>query len=124
MTLKIFMTMCGVLSVLCGCGPSGKFKSVDTVTFGAEISKPGVQVVDVRTLDEYNQGHIPGAVNMDVTSPEFDSLVQTLDKERKVALYCRSGRRSKIAAERVASVGFRVVELEGGILSWRGTLER
>ena len=46
--------------------------------------------------------------------------VETLDKVRPVALYCRSGRRSKLAAEQVVQAGFEVVELNGGILSWQG----
>ena len=100
------------------------FESVDAVRFAKHIATPGVQIVDVRTAAEFSEGHIPAAVNMDVNSPEFDAQIATLDKGRGVALYCRSGRRSKIAAQRVVAAGYRVVELDGGILSWPGELER
>ena len=109
--------------VMAGCATNSSFKSVDAAQFGEVIKNPEVQLVDVRTADEYNSGHIVGAENMDVNQSDFDSRVATLDKARPVALYCRSGRRSKIAAERVAIQGFTVIELDGGILSWHGAVE-
>ena len=109
--------------IMAGCTASNRFESVDATRFGEVIKHPEVQLVDVRTADEYNSGHIVGAENMDVNQSDFDSRVATLDKHRPVALYCRSGRRSKIAAERVATHGFTVIELDGGILSWHGEVE-
>ncbi len=109
--------------IMAGCTASNRFESVDATRFGEVIKNPEVQLVDVRTADEYNSGHIVGAENMDVNQSDFDSRVATLDKHRPVALYCRSGRRSKIAAERVATQGFTVIELDGGILSWHGEIE-
>ena len=108
---------------MAGCATNGKFESVDEARFAEVIKNPEVQLVDVRTADEYNSGHIVGAENMDVNQGDFDRRVATLDKRRPVALYCRSGRRSKIAAERVATQGFTVIELDGGILSWLGEVE-
>lgn len=116
------IVMC--LSFIFGCQAKSGFTSVDAKAFAEEIAKPQVQLVDVRTAEEYQQGHIPAAVNIDVNSPDFDSRIAELDKQRCVALYCRSGRRSKIAANRVAAQGFKVVELDGGVLSWQGELER
>ena len=109
--------------IMAGCTANGKFESVDEARFAEVIKNPEVQLVDVRTADEYNSGHIVGAENMDVNQGDFDRRVATLDKRRPVALYCRSGRRSKIAAERVATQGFTVIELDGGILSWLGEVE-
>ena len=109
--------------IMSGCATNGRFESVDEAQFAEVIKNPDVQLVDVRTADEYNSGHIVGAENMDVNQSDFDSRVATLDKHRPVALYCRSGRRSKIAAERVATQGFTVIELNGGILSWHGEVE-
>ena len=100
------------------------FVSVDAARFAEEITRKGVQIVDVRTATEFAEGHIPGAVNMDVNSPDFDQQITTLDTSKTVALYCRSGRRSKIAAEKVTATGCKVVELDGGILSWRGEVVR
>ena len=110
------------LLAACSCKGEGRatFESVDQTQFALEIAKSDVQIVDVRTMAEYADEHIPGAVNIDVNSPEFDSAITTLNKEHTVALYCRSGRRSKIAADKVASAGYKVVELDGGILSWQG----
>lgn len=119
-TLKITLVMGGLLSLLFGCSPKVSFVSVDAATFAVEMAREGVQLVDVRTPAEFAEGHIPGAVNMDVNGAEFDTQIATLDAERPVALYCRSGRRSKLAADKVAKAGYEVVELDGGILSWEG----
>ena len=116
---SIFTALCAVF----GCSAKG-FVSVDADEFAREIARSGVQVVDVRTAEEYASGHIPAAVNMDVYQPDFAKQIATLDKERTVALYCRSGRRSKSAAEQAVKLGYKVVELDGGILSWQGKIER
>ena len=107
-----------------GCKSDTPFTSVEAEAFAREINNPEVQLVDVRTPEEYAEGHIPGAVNMNVNDASFDKQIASLDKNRPVALYCRSGRRSKIAATRIAKAGYKVVELNGGILSWKGNLER
>lgn len=121
-TLKICLTM-GLMSLLFGCAPKPSFRSVDAEQFAREIEREEVQLVDVRTAEEFAEGHIPGAVNMDVNGVAFEAQIATLDTERPVALYCRSGRRSKVAAEQVVKAGFEVVELDGGILSWTGDKE-
>lgn len=115
--------MMGLMSLLFGCAPKANFRSVDAEQFACEIEREEVQLVDVRTAEEFAEGHIPGAVNMDVNGVAFDAQIATLDTDRPVALYCRSGRRSKVAAEKVAKAGFEVVELDGGILSWTGDKE-
>ena len=117
------MTILAGLCAIFSCSAKG-FVSVDADQFAREITKQGVQLVDVRTAEEYANGHIPNAVNMDVLSSDFAEKVATLDKERPVALYCRSGRRSKNAAEQAANLGYKVVELDGGINSWKGEIER
>ena len=109
--------------VLSACKKS-TFVSVDAVRFAEEITRKGVQIVDVRTAAEFADGHIPGAVNIDVNSPDFAQQIAKLNTSKTVALYCRSGRRSKIAAEKVTTAGYKVVELDGGILSWRGEVVR
>ena len=119
------MSLFTALSTLFGCNTASGFKSVDAKEFAAEIAKPEVQLVDVRTADEYADGHIKGAVNIDVMDYDFQKLLsEKLDKERPVALYCRSGRRSKRAAQIAEQQGFNVVELDGGILSWTGETVR
>ena len=117
--ILIILTLC----VLCGCSVSG-FKSVDTKRFESVISGRGVQLVDVRTAEEYAEGHIVGAINIDVQSSDFAEKIMVLDKSRQVAVYCRSGRRSKIAAEQLAAAGYKVIDLDGGIQSWTGVIEQ
>ena len=107
-----------------GCKSDTPFTSVEAEAFAREINNPEVQLVDVRTPEEYAEGHIPGAVNMNVNDAAFEQQIATLDTKHPVALYCRSGRRSKIAATRIAKAGYKVVELNGGILSWKGDLEQ
>lgn len=105
---------------LVGCQSDTEFKSVDAQQFAEVIANKDVQLVDARTPEEYSEGHIPGAVNIDVKSADFDTQIATLNPDRPVAVYCRSGRRSKLAAERMTNVGLQVTELSEGILSWKG----
>lgn len=101
--------------------PSGtKFTSQNNNDFALTIADKKVQLVDVRTAAEYASGHIPGAVNMDVQSRGFENNISQLDKTRPVALYCRSGARSKMAARKLAEKGFKVYELNNGISGWNG----
>lgn len=119
MKLMIYAMIAAFLHTGCGNG----YTSVDTKQFAEAISNPQMQIVDVRTPQEFMEGHIPGAVNIDVNSKDFTRQSQSLEKTRPVAVYCRSGRRSKIAAEKLAADGFDVTELDGGIISWKGEIE-
>ncbi len=123
MKIKFLLTILA-LSILMSCQAQTEFKSVDIDEFKTEISKSGVQLVDVRTAKEYLEGHIPGAQNIDVNAPDFEEKIKVLDKKENVAIYCRSGRRSKMAAEKLTAVGFKVIELNTGFLSWDGEVEK
>ena len=118
---KLLLGVLAICSAL-GCqAESRRFVSVDEAEFAKAIESEGVQIVDARTAGEFASGHIVGAINIDINSEKFDTEVTKLDKKRPVAVYCRSGRRSKIAAERIAELGFKqITELDGGILSWSG----
>lgn len=101
----------------------GNFRRVDVTEFKEFIATPDVQLVDVRTAEEYNAGHIPGSINIDVLKGH-EELAATLDPERPVALYCRSGRRSEQAGWVLEKVFFRnVVDLKGGYNEWIKSLE-
>ncbi len=63
-------------------------------------------IIDVRTPQEFAEGHLEGAVNIDVQSPEFDSMVATLPTDGEYFIYCRSGNRSGQAISRMEAVGF------------------
>ncbi len=100
------------------------FDSVDATRFAEVIENEQVQIIDVRTPAEFNEGHIPGAVNIDIDGEEFETKVAELDKSRPVAVYCRGGRRSKEAAMYMVGCGLEVTELAEGILSWKGEVEK
>ena len=97
----------------------GKILSVTASVFADSIDNPGVQLVDVRTPDEFAAGNIPGSVNIDVLTGHFSETAATvLDKAYTVAVYCRSGNRSKNAAKTLSMMGYNVVELDGGYNDW------
>lgn len=98
---------------------SARFESMDNAEFATLIADTTVQLVDVRTPAEFAAGHIPEAKNIDVRGDNFDREAKaTLSKERPVAIYCRSGARSKTAARRLAAMGYRVYELNTGFMNW------
>lgn len=101
---------------------SAKFTSQNNEEFAAIIGKKKTQIVDVRTPAEYEKGHIANAININVQSKDFDEQIAQLKKKRPVAVYCRSGRRSKVAAQKLANKGYIVYELDKGIMHWKGEL--
>lgn len=95
------------------------FENVDVNHFEQFIRSDSVQLVDVRTPKEYAEGHIVGAVNINVKDSAFLTVaLSRLDKERPCAVYCRSGKRSALAASLLAKRGFAVTNLLGGIIAW------
>ena len=94
-------------------------QSVNVETFEAGLT-PEVQLLDVRTQEEFEEGYLKGAVRADVNNEaEFEKAIGQLDKEKPVYVYCRSGKRSSEAAEILKGKGFiQVVDLDGGILAW------
>ena len=85
-----------------------------------EISQiEGVQLVDVRTPEEYEEGYIEGFQNIDFFSDTFTQEIEKLDKSKPVIVYCRSGRRSADCAKQLKEKGFvKIYDLEGGITKW------
>lgn len=95
-------------------------KSLNTADFKAAISDKNVQLVDVRTPDEYKHGTIANAILIDVYSNDFEEKFDNLDKNRPVAVFCHSGARSVHAAKILAKKGFSLIyNLQGGIVTWR-----
>ncbi len=93
---------------------------VDIDQFSRAVQgKKEVQLIDVRTPEEFRQGHIPNAKNIDWRGQDFAEQISELDKTRPVYIYCQSGGRSASAATKLVEEGFEVYELEGGILNWR-----
>lgn len=78
------------------------------------------QLIDVRSPEEFNEGHLKGAVNININDEGFESRVNQLDKTKPVFVYCLSGPRSTNAASYLRKNGFaEVYELQGGMLAWR-----
>ncbi len=94
-------------------------QNLDPQAFAARASTPGVVILDVRTPEEFAAGHLPGAVNIDVEAADFTTQVAGLDKSATYAVYCRSGNRSAVAMDEMASEGFiDLADLAGGITAW------
>ncbi len=82
-------------------------------------NKDSLQLVDVRTQEEYNVSHLKGAQNICVESDDFDKKIKSLDKNKPVYVYCKKGSQSAKAAEKLKKLGFtKVYDLDGGIRSW------
>ncbi len=96
-----------------------RFKSVSTSEFKKLIAKSKVQLLDVRTPEEFAQRKIEGALLIDFYNNNFDKQVDAqLDVSIPVAIYCRSGVRSVDAGLLLVEKGFTVYNLEEGIISW------
>ena len=117
-TIAFLLAMLGI-NVTSACGQQA-FENADVKAFAEYANNPDVQLVDVRTSEEFAEGHLEGALNMDVKSSSFiQTAKEKLNAGKRVAVYCRSGRRSVDAANQLTSAGFSVVNLKGGIVAWK-----
>ncbi len=89
-------------------------KNSMSITEYVRDADPGDQLIDVRTPKEYQAGHLPGAVNMDILQEGVISRFQTLDKDKTVYVYCQKGGRSANAFKVLDSLGYKTVDLLGG----------
>jgi len=121
-SMAIFLlTACGNISV------NGQQKNLDSPikTVNAETFKkliePGDGVlIDVRTPEEYESGHIAGAQNINVNDGSFVEKITSLPKDKTIYVYCRSGKRSLKAAGILSENGFKIIyNLDSGILGWQ-----
>ena len=87
-------------------------------------SEEGYIILDVREQDEYNAGHIPGAILIPYTQIEDKADKMLPDKDPLILVYCRSGRRSKLAAEILAELGYTNIKEFGGIIDWPYEVEK
>ena len=92
----------------------------EAVTMMAE--ETGYIILDVRRVDEFAEGHIPGAINVANESIGTDEIPELPDKNQLIMVYCRSGRRSKEAAEKLVKLGYTNIVEFGGILDWKGKI--
>ena len=87
-------------------------------------TEEGYIILDVREQDEYDAGHISGAILIPYTQIEAKANEMLPDKDQLILVYCRSGRRSKIAAEALAELGYTNIKEFGGILDWPYEVEK
>jgi len=112
------MTICATIAS--GCHNDNGITSVSASELNKEITAGTAQLLDVRTPQEYAEAHIDGAVNINVQSDNFGKEAEKeLSKDLAILVYCRSGRRSMDAAETLAAIGYKVVNLKGGIIEWQ-----
>ena len=96
------------------------FENMEVKEFAELITDSSVVILDVRKADEFAESHIKGAILIDQFQSDFVEQAQAkLPKEKTIAIYCRSGRRSANAAGKLADIGYKCVNLEGGIISWK-----
>ena len=96
------------------------YPCVNVEEFQSLIADPNVQLLDVRTQEEFDEGHIAGALLVDVNDSAFvEKAIAVLDVQRPVAVYCRSGRRSARAASLLTENHFKVTNLNGGVMAWQ-----
>lgn len=122
---RMYLVVILIVVVLVAWAMKGKlgvdaFKTVGVDEFETLIADAdSVIVLDVRTPLEYNEAHIPHAINIDVKEKTFKTkALELLPKDKTIAVYCRSGRRSADAAGILAGEGYQMVNLDGGILAW------
>lgn len=118
--MKRVLSLLSLFSLICFSCNKGDYKTMDVNDFESLINTDEVQLVDVRTGVEYSEGHIPEAININVMDDSFRTLSDSLlTKDVPVAVYCRSGKRSKAAADILSKKGFKVYELAKGFNSWQ-----
>lgn len=114
----ILMTMS--VTQISGCNSNHNITSVSASEFDKKIKAGSVQLLDVRTPQEYADEHIDGAININVQSEDFQRLAEReLSKDSTILVYCRSGRRSLEAAKILTNLGYKVINLKGGIIEWK-----
>ena len=122
---KILTCLLAALGLTTACGQqrSGaaeNFENVEVAAFAELIADSNVVILDVRKVDEFAEGHIKGAILIDQFQSDFVEQAQAkLPKGKTIAVYCRSGRRSANAAGKLADIGYKCVNLKGGILAWK-----
>ena len=117
---RLLTCLLAVLGQNTACGQQN-FENVDVQGFAELVADTNVVVLDVRTAAEYVEGHIQGAILIDQEQSDFvEKAKATLPTDKTIAIYCRSGRRSANAAGRLADVGYKCVNLKGGIMAWQG----
>ncbi|WP_130735007.1 rhodanese-like domain-containing protein [Flavobacterium sp. J27] len=110
------------IATSCVKSQTDKVQVVNTTIFEEKMKEKEVQLVDVRTPEEFASGHLPNAVNINVNATDFETKVASLDKGKPVLVYCKSGGRSGRACGQLEEMGFtNIIDLDGGITDWKAS---
>lgn len=120
---RIILILTALLALmLCGCGASyNKISQDEAMQMMQEES--GYIILDVRTPEEFAEGHIPGAVNVPNETITDEMPAELPDRDQTILVYCRSGNRSKEASQKLADLGYTEIYEFGGINTWEGETE-
>lgn len=117
LTLLVFVTLLGIS---CNTKSQSQSDSITVVT-PTEFKEKSVNqtIIDIRTPQEFSEGHIEGAVNINYFDNNFLDQIAKYEKNQPIFIYCRSGNRTTAASKKIADFGFtKIYDLEGGILYW------
>jgi phage shock protein E len=120
----LFTPLIAVVMLFASCGATQvkNYKNVN-VNKAEEIinTTEEIVVLDVRTPQEFKDGHIENSINIDIFSNDFDAQIQELDKSKTYVVICRSGGRSANASNKMVTMGFDdIYNVEGGFIAWSG----
>ena len=122
--MKKMITVLLSTLLVAGCAPRSEQLAYRQIGMDEAVNimkeEKGYIILDVRREDEFVAGHIPGAINLANESIDTKEIPELPDKGRLILVYCRSGRRSKEAAEKLAKLGYTNIVEFGGILDWKG----
>jgi rhodanese-related sulfurtransferase len=116
---KLIVVILTSVLILTGCTSADDSVDLKVSDFSAKSQEVGVVSLDVRTADEFAEGHLINAININVESGNFEAEIEKLDKNTTYAVYCRSGRRSAVAVDLMKKAGFtNLYNLDGGVIDW------
>ena len=131
---KLLILCMTFLCILTGCGNTDSAKNTEqnssyqqvSMEEGLELMKEdsGYILLDVRRDDEFEEGHIPGAINIPNESIGTEEIAELPDKNQTIYVYCRSGNRSKQASQKLVDLGYKDVIEFGGIIDYSGEIEK
>ena len=116
---KMIACLLASLGLSAACAQAN-YEDTDVKGFAELMEDGDVVVLDVRTAEEFKEGHLEGAMNIDQAQDDFiQKAKEALPADKTIAIYCRSGRRSASAAGRLAAEGYKAVNMKGGITAWK-----
>lgn len=121
--MKKLAILIGVVSLLlAACSSEGTVYETIDISEVTEYQEQGALVIDVRETNEYDAGHIPGAMNKPLSEISAGNL-EGLDPNQEYVVVCQSGNRSQQASDLLAEEGYEVINVKQGMSSWTGTVE-